>query len=447
MAGAGFKTFNTGDVLTAADTNTYLMQQTVMVFADAAARTSALGANVAEGMFSYLKDTNLTYRYDGSNWLSDAGTTSPLTTKGDLWSYSTTDARLAAGNNGETLVADSAATTGLRWSSTPSASNPVINGAFDIWQRGTSFSLASAASPAYNADRWMSNAETNAAATVSRQVATDSTNLPNIQYCLRYQRNSGQTGTGTNTTITSFETVNSIPFAGKTITLSFYARAGANYSATSGALNYKLFTGTGTDQNAALVTYTGNATPINQTATLTTTWQRFSASATLSSTLNEMAIAFNFSPTGTAGAADYYEITGVQIDIGSVALPFRRTMSTLQGELAACQRYYQKSFSYATAPADGSNNPGQIYTTRQASSGSYDPTASVFLKVTMRTAPTVTLYNSFAASPAGQWSDGSTSGAAARAFSIGDNTFTLDNTDNAITAANQGIHYVASAEL
>jgi len=114
MAGAGFKTFNTGDVLTASDVNTYLMQQTVMVFDDASARSTAL-PTPSEGMFSYLKDTNLTYRYDGSAWLSDAGTTSPLTTKGDLWTYSTTDARLPVGTDGYTLVADSAETTGLKW--------------------------------------------------------------------------------------------------------------------------------------------------------------------------------------------------------------------------------------------------------------------------------------------------------------------------------------------
>jgi hypothetical protein len=126
MAGAGFKTFNTGDVLLASEVNTYLMQQTVMVFDDASARTTALGANVAEGMMSYLKDTNLTYRYDGSSWLSDAGTTSPLTTKGDLWTYSTTDARLAVGTDGYTLVADSAETTGLKWAAPASSSGPAF---------------------------------------------------------------------------------------------------------------------------------------------------------------------------------------------------------------------------------------------------------------------------------------------------------------------------------
>ena len=67
-AGLGFKEFTTGDVLTAADANGYLASQVVMVFASAAARTSAI-ASPQEGMISYLKDTNATEYYDGSAWV------------------------------------------------------------------------------------------------------------------------------------------------------------------------------------------------------------------------------------------------------------------------------------------------------------------------------------------------------------------------------------------
>lgn len=78
MAGAGYKLFNTGDVLTAAQVNTYLQEQTVMVFASSAARTSALTGVLAEGMMSYLQDTNAVEVYDGSAWVS-VGSTGDIT--------------------------------------------------------------------------------------------------------------------------------------------------------------------------------------------------------------------------------------------------------------------------------------------------------------------------------------------------------------------------------
>ena len=68
MAGAGYKLFNTGDVLTAAQVNTYLQQQVIMVFADSSARTTALSGVLAEGMFSYLTGTNAFQYYDGAAW-------------------------------------------------------------------------------------------------------------------------------------------------------------------------------------------------------------------------------------------------------------------------------------------------------------------------------------------------------------------------------------------
>ena len=70
MAGAGYKLFTTGSVLTAAEVNTYLQQQTIMVFASSAARTTALSGVLAEGMFSYLSDTNAFEYYDGAAWQS-----------------------------------------------------------------------------------------------------------------------------------------------------------------------------------------------------------------------------------------------------------------------------------------------------------------------------------------------------------------------------------------
>lgn len=105
-AGAGFKTFNTGDVLSAADVNTYLMQG-VWVFASAAARDAAV-TSPQEGNFAYLKDTNVTTYYTGSAWanLDTTGMTNPMTTTGDtIYSSSgSTPARLGIGTTGQVLT-------------------------------------------------------------------------------------------------------------------------------------------------------------------------------------------------------------------------------------------------------------------------------------------------------------------------------------------------------
>jgi len=105
-AGLGFKTFNTGDILSASDTNGYLMQG-VLVFANAAARDSAI-TSPQEGQFAYLKDTNVTTYYTGSAWanLDTTGMTNPMTTTGDtIYSSSgSTPARLGIGTSGQVLT-------------------------------------------------------------------------------------------------------------------------------------------------------------------------------------------------------------------------------------------------------------------------------------------------------------------------------------------------------
>lgn len=215
--------------------------------------------------------------------------------------------------------------------------NALINGGMDIWQRGTATGSITTGF-VYGADRWCSVSGATTAMTVSRQATGDTTNLPNIQYCARVQRTAGQTGTSFVQFGQSLESVNSIPFAGKTVTLSFYARAGSNYSSASNLINIILQTGTGTDQQV-LSGFTGSSNPINTSATLTTTWQRFTFTTTLSSSLTQIGVDLFYTPTGTAGANDYFEVTGVQLELGPVATPFSRAGGTIQGELANCKRY------------------------------------------------------------------------------------------------------------
>lgn len=223
----------------------------------------------------------------------------------------------------------------------PFSRNGLLNGAMDIWQRGTTFTTATVFSQ-YTADRWFAVRGATTGSTWTRQLTNDTTNLPNIQYCIRAARNSGNASTTALSLSQSMENSASTPFIGKQVTMSFYARAGANYSAASGGLVAQLKSGTGTDQS--VVGFTGSVNVINQTATLTTTWQRFSYTGTVGVTATQLAPVFIFIPTGTAGANDYFEITGLQLEIGNQASPFSRASTTgLAGELAACQRYYYRN--------------------------------------------------------------------------------------------------------
>ena len=102
MAGAGYKLFNTGDVLTAAQVNTYLQEQAVMRFASAAARTTALSGVLAEGMVSYLMDTNAVEVYDGSAWVGVA--------TGDITAVTAGTGISGGGTSGAVTITNSMAT-------------------------------------------------------------------------------------------------------------------------------------------------------------------------------------------------------------------------------------------------------------------------------------------------------------------------------------------------
>jgi len=216
--------------------------------------------------------------------------------------------------------------------------NPVINGGFDIWQRGTTFTDAAFG---YQADRWSAGrGGFTTGLTISRQAGTP---LAGTQYAARVQRVSGNTSTADIRFGTTFESANSIPFAGQTVTLSFYARKGANFSPVGSLLTFFLRTGTGIDEGNIVPADnfpSGPATVITGTTEITTEWERHEFTGTIASTATQIGIRFAYSPTGTAGANDWFEITGVQVEIGAKATLFRRNGNSIQGELAACQRYY-----------------------------------------------------------------------------------------------------------
>jgi hypothetical protein len=301
-------------------------------------------------------------------------------TKGDLSVGTGTNLAgiLAVGTNGDTLVADSSTTTGLRYNPQNDLVNPVINGGMDIWQRGTSFTAASV----YTADRWQKDGQTTR--TISRENTGDTTNLPNIQYCLKAARNNGDTVTFASGVYSTFENATSTPFIGKTVTWSFYARKGSSFT---GSFVLRSMTGTGTNEVANFATNMTGQVNTDTTITLTTTWQRFAVTVTIPTSATQIAVGFRHAPTGTASDTnDYFEVTGVQLDFGtytaSTAPAFRRSGGTIQGELGACQRYFYRHVS---------GNNKAIMTAAAYSSTVIAGT--VFFKTEMRTTPTLTVPN------------------------------------------------------
>ena len=219
----------------------------------------------------------------------------------------------------------------------------IINGNFDVWQRGTSFASIGSGS-AYSADRWNYFRGGYVTQGTYSRVASG---IDGVKYAMRIQRDSGTPSTQQLYIAQSLESVNSVPFQGKIVTLSFRARAGVNFSSISASLFVELFTGTGTDENINGIT--GALAPISSIATLTTTWQTFTYTGTISATANQLFVRLNNVPVGTAGANDYYEIAQVQLNLGSVAFPFQPKFYA--EELINCQRYYQRFNSdsaYAT---------------------------------------------------------------------------------------------------
>ena len=273
---------------------------------------------------------------------------SPLTAKGDLFGYSTTQARVAVGNDGETLVADSATSTGLRYQGNFAAGkNAIINGAFNVWQRGTSFALT--VSTTYIADRWRAYRDgTGATLTASQQTFTPGT-APVAgyegTYFLRFAQTVAGTGGSYNVFTQPIEDVR--VFAGQTVTLSFWAKADASRS-----LGTNVIQNFGTGGSSAV--YTSGTT-----ASLTTSWQRFTTTVANPSiagktigTNSLLDIRLDM-PVNTTFTID---IWGVQLEASNTATAFQTATGTLQGELAACQRYYWRqtvSTNQPLAPTGG----------------------------------------------------------------------------------------------
>ena len=276
---------------------------------------------------------------------------------------------LAVGADGTTLVANSSAGAGVSWTSQFLAGkNKIINGDFGIWQRGTSFSNPNGV---YTADRWYCGYDgSGSTRTISQQTFTAGT-APVAGYEGTYFLRIATTVAGSGQTYANlYQPIEDVrAFAGQTITLSFWAKADSSRTLTP---TYGQSFGTG----GSSAVY-GSFSALN----LTTSWQRFSTTVTLPSisgktigTNSQLQINLTF-PLNAVSTIDFW---GVQVEAGSVATPFTTATGTLQGELAACQRYYYRQ-SLA-------NNTG-VYMTYL---GNATMSATLYFPTIMRVTPSAT---------------------------------------------------------
>jgi hypothetical protein len=208
--------------------------------------------------------------------------------------------------------------------------NKIINGNFGIWQRGTSFSTNNV----YTADRWYVTGDGSPTFTLSQQTFTAGT-APVAGYEGQYFARYAVTSAGGSTYRQLQQQIEDVrTFAGQTITISFWARINSG-TVTGNYVRWNQIFGSG---GSATVNGSSN------NFTLTSSWQRFTVTTSVTSisgktigTSSYLGIDFVL-PFTTTMSVDFW---GVQVETGSTATAFQTATGTIQGELAACQRYYQ----------------------------------------------------------------------------------------------------------
>jgi hypothetical protein len=246
--------------------------------------------------------------------------------KGDLTVGSGTNLSsvLGVGSNGETIVADSSTTTGLRYQGNFAAGkNKIINGDFGIWQRGTSITIPSGYG--FGPDRFQSYSYASNTTTISRQTFTPGT-APVAGYEGQYFCRILSTNGG-NPLEYRVEDVRTL--AGQTVTFSFWAKSATAQSITNG-ITQNFGAGGSSD---VYVLSSGVA--------ITTSWARYSYTVSMPSISGKTVASNSFLQLSWNGAINNaLDIWGVQLEAGSVATAFQTATGTIQGELDACRRYF-----------------------------------------------------------------------------------------------------------
>jgi hypothetical protein len=254
--------------------------------------------------------------------------------------------------------------------------NILINGAFDFWQRGTTFSNTGASNK-YTADRWGAVRGGWAAGQKTERIDINKSELPiSVNYGCRISRIQGNSNTSSYAMTQCLEESMVVALAGQTVTFSFYARKSSSYTGT--AIILSLLTGTSQfgpgDGVPGLV---NNEIYVNPSLS----WVRYSITATVPVNARGLGVSINATCSGTAPENEYLEIAGAQLEVGSIPTTFSRAGGTIGQELSLCHRYFQQLETFSNY---------LNVTTNYLSAYTNSYTQNIPFKINMRTSPSLT---------------------------------------------------------
>ena len=338
--------------------------------------------------------------------------------------------------------------------------NRLINGSFELWQRNPSgasvFQSVTYAGP----DRWCSAGFQQAR--VSR-IAVPVGSGPNSRFACRVGSSPSSDNSNFGTRMAfrqKIESANCYDLAGQSVTLSFWVRfSGASFPSVSnvqdsafGTWRYSILFNTSTTDSATSSDVSADSStsaPLTN-GSLPTGWTRYTLTAQVPSNCNNVSVNFQFDQLGTtvSETSQWYDVTDVQLEVGTAATTFDRRSAPV--ELALAQRYFARV-----------NSPGQEFYPCMMVGGYIFPSnwykwITAKLPVTMRSAPSVTFYpnpGSTASPGQARYFTGNSSGAGNNYTVYGTDSsidyvkFAVYNEHNAITCYGAGAWYDANAEL
>lgn len=333
--------------------------------------------------------------------------------------------------------------------------NGFINAEHQVWQRGAggSASFPSVTTSQYCADRFAVRTNLSSAtgqtAAVSQVAGALST-----QFLSQVGRVSGGTSTVPIYYGQALTRNASVPYlSGQSITFSFSARAGANFSPTNSALTVAMYANASTVDGDLLPGSSNgsSATASTQTVNLTTTLTRYTVTfaAPLAAT-TQLGFYLIMNGSGTAGSSDYFQTTDWRIDVGTSASPIVR--QRFEVVLNECLPYYEKSYLYSIAPKTNNAAGYYLYGYTSASNGLI--IGQIPFRAIKRATPTLSTF-SYVSSTASNASYVNSSGgitdstpSAATPINVNLYGFQIQNNTGSTYTTNQTVgHYVADSEL